>query len=986
MFSVSAGYKTAVEESGRITKTTIVYDDVTVTSEDVLSYFKYSHELPMDSVSGYVGKFPTAKVNYRIIAKQPGYDFVSANRSITVTASIKVGLTYEDVLLGTFIVTNEVIDKAKDEIIIEALDSSILFDKKYALTPTFPMTVKDWVLAICAEVGVVLGSTSWLNSTLVLNAEPMVEGSYRNAIQYVAEACGQFARIGRDNKLYFIGFTSSGRTINEVFEYKVSDVYGPVNSLALTRDPTNDDIIEVNQPSIDLFGETRVKVDNNPILDGDRSGLIGPLFDVLDGFEMNVASLEYPGDPSFDIGDELLFIDDNSVTQTLKVTSVMFEHTGSWSGSLMAVAPSKADIDSDYSGDVSKKIRTTEIKVNKLTGEIQIIGNQVDIITGDYYDGILEGAKYTFDGTMATFLGGGLKIKNNASVDVFYADVDGNLVLKGTLNAGAVIGSTITGSDIIGGTLKTSDTGDRIEISGNRLVSIKSGIDVVSVDLDGITFYDSFDNVGAGVRYTYDALKLGSRYAFTEPRMDWSTFMELGDGGMTLESSQDWVSGIFNRLTFYAGSSGDYFIDLRASDDTNVAAIELHPTTRMVNVIGTLNLSGNLASDGMVNQSVGSALKQTNVGSFYTGNFTNTGVIIIDLGTRNFMFDAEISVYSYKYRGKIRISGYTYIGGTGWFYPTASGNFDLGTTPLGALPINVRFAGDGLNGKRYIMIGNTDTVWEGYLSVVIDHVNSGFGSGLLEPVTITLATSYAGTTSYTFPIGKAWTSENDGSGSTLDADLLDGQHASAFQPTLVSGTNIKTINGTSILGSGDLVISATVDWSQVFDDSSTYRQYMAKGGSPTGYMRTPSNGLIPSSNGSGGVGTATWRFASMYADAMYLGSGLMEVLAIAGEETTNPRTLKLSDGTIIKSGSSAQTAAITAAYGGGFYVSSTITITFDTSYPFTVAPSVSVFPVGAVDVSFLVVSVSTTNFVIKLFKYGSTASASYTIYYNAIGR
>ena len=38
------------------------------------------------------------------------------------------------------------------------------------------------------------------------------------------------------------------------------------------------------------------------------------------------------------------------------------------------------------------------------------------------------------------------------------------------------------------------------------------------------------------------------------------------------------------------------------------------------------------------------------------------------------------------------------------------------------------------------------------------------------------------------------------------------------QPTLVSGTNIKTINGTSILGSGDLTINAS---SIAYDDSQT---------------------------------------------------------------------------------------------------------------------------------------------------------------------
>jgi len=55
----------------------------------------------------------------------------------------------------------------------------------------------------------------------------------------------------------------------------------------------------------------------------------------------------------------------------------------------------------------------------------------------------------------------------------------------------------------------------------------------------------------------------------------------------------------------------------------------------------------------------------------------------------------------------------------------------------------------------------------------------------------------------------AWTSTNDGAGSGLDADMLDGQHAAAFQLALVSGTNIKTINGASVLGSGDIVISTS---------------------------------------------------------------------------------------------------------------------------------------------------------------------------------
>ena len=50
----------------------------------------------------------------------------------------------------------------------------------------------------------------------------------------------------------------------------------------------------------------------------------------------------------------------------------------------------------------------------------------------------------------------------------------------------------------------------------------------------------------------------------------------------------------------------------------------------------------------------------------------------------------------------------------------------------------------------------------------------------------------------------------DGTGSGLDADTIDGQEATAFQATLVSATNIKTINSTSLLGSGNIDTTRTV--------------------------------------------------------------------------------------------------------------------------------------------------------------------------------
>lgn len=61
----------------------------------------------------------------------------------------------------------------------------------------------------------------------------------------------------------------------------------------------------------------------------------------------------------------------------------------------------------------------------------------------------------------------------------------------------------------------------------------------------------------------------------------------------------------------------------------------------------------------------------------------------------------------------------------------------------------------------------------------------------------------------------------DGATSGLDADFLDGNDSSYFQQALVSGTNIKTINGNTILGSGNLTVAGV---------QRTYTEYVATSG------------------------------------------------------------------------------------------------------------------------------------------------------------
>lgn len=152
---------------------------------------------------------------------------------------------------------------------------------------------------------------------------------------------------------------------------------------------------------------------------------------------------------------------------------------------------------------------------------------------------------------------------------------------------------------------------------------------------------------------------------------------------------------------------------------------------------GSLDVGGQSFFDNVVNFNNGSARRQVNMGSLYTGASANTGAIWIDIGTQNVMFNAHINIRAYDCLADIHVGGYTYIANAHWHSPRAQGS-------VVGPPLNVRFAtaSTAVGSKRYIVIGDTNTVWGGYLHVTVDDVTVGYGTGFSAPFPITLATTY----------------------------------------------------------------------------------------------------------------------------------------------------------------------------------------------------------------------------------------------------
>ena len=144
-------------------------------------------------------------------------------------------------------------------------------------------------------------------------------------------------------------------------------------------------------------------------------------------------------------------------------------------------------------------------------------------------------------------------------------------------------------------------------------------------------------------------------------------------------------------------------------------------------------------------------------------------------------------------------------GGTGGITAEAARtNLEITPANIGAVAITgdetiagVKTFSDG------VVAGDTSTR---YIGLTVE--NSSSGTGTIEAGSPDNPGQLAiGGESLTYNGSKVWDEGNDGSGSGLDADLLDGQHASAFEPAITGGAT--TITGSNLTASRALVSNAS---------------------------------------------------------------------------------------------------------------------------------------------------------------------------------
>ena len=204
---------------------------------------------------------------------------------------------------------------------------------------------------------------------------------------------------------------------------------------------------------------------------------------------------------------------------------------------------------------------------------------------------------------------------------------------------------------------------------------------------------------------------------------------------------------------------------------------------------GDLHLANNV---GLTSTTTGEALRVLFPGGAARKNSgsSETGAIKVTLpvGMTNSMLSFKITVYQYNTDDsfEVHVGGYNYPTGLTWTHNPFG--YITGSPKAGHGPYAIRFGYDS-NSKACVYIGETTTVWS-YPQIAVTEALVGYAAytntSWDDNWDVSIATSFENVThtiaaTDTSTVG--WHPYNDGSGSGLDADLLDGQQGSYYLPT-----------------------------------------------------------------------------------------------------------------------------------------------------------------------------------------------------------
>lgn len=371
--------------------------------------------------------------------------------------NVKIGVyipeedKYEYMDCGDYYIIDEPVYQAdKKSYLITAFDkmyeSMIEYDKSNTGL-LFPTTHKELVIQICRKLGWGYSLDNYPNYDLIIE-EDLYTGqgfTYRDILDDLNGSCGGSFMINANNDLIRKVPTETG-VIVEDYDLKDTNVdfgekYGPVNSLLIT---TNNVFIngKNDSESIEEYGETQLKINDNYILNKYSDDALDNLFNEINGLEYNIYDVNSTGLLIFEPLDIFTFRHNGVDYKT-----IMFNDDIQLNRGLVETTyvekPEEKDEEYKVVDKDEKKLNNAIISVNKANAEIVLKVNSDGKIAQVRLDGDADdGSEFNVEADNINFNG---KNFNLASENISITSPNFSVSDKGNITA---TGGTIGGYTI----------------------------------------------------------------------------------------------------------------------------------------------------------------------------------------------------------------------------------------------------------------------------------------------------------------------------------------------------------------------------------------------------------------------------------------------------------------------------------------------------------------------------------------------------------
>ena len=376
MYNTSDEFKTAIKGNPRQILSYLTVGDVTYDDE------VQSVNISAQSTDGdIIGQAICQSFDAELLLTAEQYSAFNPSDEVTLYFGIVLSSTTEYVPQGKFLIKSYSYDADKGKFKMSCVDYMAEFDKyqvKELPMFTYPLTVDDYLTAICVKAGVIKSAETYWGNNTILTQAPNFSGteSLREALKGLAQMCLANCCMNKAGKLKMsciVDSTAQSITADDYYTATFGERIIPINTVSLVRDPANDIIYAKDQAMINVDGVSDLSISNNPFMDNDRATFANKLLNKVKGLSLYPCEIDWRGNFALEPFEKLSV---TAVDNTVK-TAYLFNRETAYNGGLREKISckgyNKKVVQYAKGSTIQDKLRNAEISVDKVNQRIDLL-------------------------------------------------------------------------------------------------------------------------------------------------------------------------------------------------------------------------------------------------------------------------------------------------------------------------------------------------------------------------------------------------------------------------------------------------------------------------------------------------------------------------------------------------------------------------------------------------------------------------------------